>query len=480
MGNRFCRTGHTPKIQGIGVAFLAGVVCFLAGGAATVLVGNLAHEFEIVDKKREAEGRLSGARARLEGEFGRLVAFGTGLRGFIAQQRGNAFSAVDYENIAAEIMLESPAVKGITLAPGNVVKGIYPLGDNDRYLGFDYRKEPEVWQSVQLAMETRQPVIVGPVTSRPGVRVMKIRLPIYNSGHISPPLAAGPYWGTATMAVDDRMMLTAAGIRDSVKGYKIAIFSRGSSGQASSFLFGDPSIAAMDSVSVPLHLPGGTSWELLAYPENGWTGQMGSVWTTEIVGILVSLIVGILVVLLINEIYKTRALALHDPLTGLANRRLLEDRLSQLLAYSERSGGGFSIFYIDIDGFKPINDLHGHAAGDDILVEVGRNLTLQTRQTDTVARVGGDEFIVLTPNKMTDDEIDVVKGRLKLGFNKVHSLFGKTIPVTGSIGTAVYPQDGKTIDELLKVADENMYAQKKRPVFPETGRAEPMPAYGTG
>ena len=188
--------------------------------------------------------------------------------------------------------------------------------------------------------------------------------------------------------------MAAAGVRDVVNSIRLAIVDKNRLGASGSPVFGNADVAAHDFVSLPLHLPGGLQWELLGYPDLGWASSGNEVWSTHLVGGLISLIFAAMAFFLVSEVYKVRLMALHDPLTGLANRRLLEDRMQQLVAMAERSRSGFEIFYVDLDAFKPVNDDYGHSVGDLLLIEVGDRLQSEVRLMDTVARVGGDEFIV--------------------------------------------------------------------------------------
>lgn len=255
--------------------------------------------------------------------------------------------------------------------------------------------------------------------------------------------------------------MTSAGITDVINGIRIGVVNKNTVDN-DKLIMGSASLFNKDHVSLPLHLPGGLDWDLIGYPETGWSSAGNQVWITQLVGSLISLVFGAMAFLLISEVYKVRSMALHDPLTGLANRRLLEDRMHQLAAMCERSGAGFEIFYVDLDAFKPVNDNYGHAVGDQLLIEVGQRLQNQVRQTDTVARVGGDEFIVLTPGNMRRQEKETFLHRLGEKVAQVFEYSGARIDVKASIGSASYPGDAASVEDLLRVADGRMYAQKAK------------------
>ena len=155
-------------------------------------------------------------------------------------------------------------------------------------------------------------------------------------------------------------------------------------------------------------------------------------------------------------------LAHHDPLTGLANRARLRDRLEQELAVGRRTGKSLAVCCLDLDRFKTINDTFGHAAGDVLLREISRRLLAETRETDAVARLGGDEFVVVQTG------LDFPEAAQHLAKRLVESLAGpiEIVPghlatVTVSIGIAIYPEDGTAVDSLLVSADLALYRAKE-------------------
>jgi diguanylate cyclase (GGDEF)-like protein/PAS domain S-box-containing protein len=156
-------------------------------------------------------------------------------------------------------------------------------------------------------------------------------------------------------------------------------------------------------------------------------------------------------------------LALHDPLTGLANRTLLLDRLGLALAQRSREGGVVIVAFGDLDGFKSVNDRFGHAAGDQVLCEVADLLRSMVRAGDTVARLGGDEFVVVT-TVHTEEEATTFSKRLReaVAQGKFGGTFGPDSIVGMSLGLAMCPRHGTSARYLLAAADAAMYAEKSR------------------
>ena len=155
---------------------------------------------------------------------------------------------------------------------------------------------------------------------------------------------------------------------------------------------------------------------------------------------------------------------LHDPVTGLANRAALMDRLSQALAALEREPGRLAVLYVDLDHFKAINDAFGHEAGDQVLAEVGRRLSLLSRNADTVARLGGDEFVVLCGALRDDDDVGLIADRIVRGVRAPYAEDGRDLSITCSVGIVVTRDPLAEPEQLIRDADEAMYEAK------DTGR----------
>jgi len=151
----------------------------------------------------------------------------------------------------------------------------------------------------------------------------------------------------------------------------------------------------------------------------------------------------------------------HDALTGLPNRKLMQERLRQGLARHDREGGTLALMLIDIDRFKTINDSLGHKAGDSMLCQVAERLAGSLREEDTVARLGGDEFVVVLPDVADEAGAAAVVHKLTAALVPPMKVDGRTIHCTASFGIALSPRDGEDVESLLKNADTAMYAAKR-------------------
>lgn len=164
------------------------------------------------------------------------------------------------------------------------------------------------------------------------------------------------------------------------------------------------------------------------------------------------------------ELERSRAAlreeATHDPLTGLANRRLFYDRLQQAIRRAHRYGGKVGLLYVDLDRFKEINDQYGHHVGDAVLTEVAKRLTSSIRDSDSVARLGGDEFVVLLEEVQGRNDCLAAAHKIEQTLNADTSFFGLEVDIAASIGQALYPDDGADEDALIRAADAAMYRIK--------------------
>lgn len=158
---------------------------------------------------------------------------------------------------------------------------------------------------------------------------------------------------------------------------------------------------------------------------------------------------------------QIRQLAYYDALTGMPNRRLLEDRLEHAIRHAHRKGLMLAVMFMDLDKFKEVNDTLGHATGDELLVQFTGRIRNCLREDDTLARLGGDEFVVLLPEMETLESVVAVAERLIEATRSPYRINGQPLKVSTSIGISLYPADGKTTKELLNGADIAMYQAKR-------------------
>lgn len=158
---------------------------------------------------------------------------------------------------------------------------------------------------------------------------------------------------------------------------------------------------------------------------------------------------------------QLRNVALYDGLTGLPNRFLLRDRLDQAISRADRSEKPFALMFLDLDRFKPVNDSFGHAVGDKLLRSVAERLAGCVRRDDTVARTGGDKFVVLLSQIRRAEEAAMIGGKILDVLSRPFPIEGHELEISCSIGVSVYPSDAKDVNALMHFADAAMYRAKR-------------------
>ncbi len=162
-----------------------------------------------------------------------------------------------------------------------------------------------------------------------------------------------------------------------------------------------------------------------------------------------------------NNAKVLETMALHDALTGLANRRLLTDRISAAMANARRSNTSMAVVYLDLDGFKQINDTLGHGVGDTLLKMVAGRLSAAVREEDTVGRLGGDEFMIALWDVSNVSDVVTVASKLIESVSMPYVIEDHSVSVTTSAGIGIYPAHGADADTLMKRADTALYAAKR-------------------
>jgi len=219
---------------------------------------------------------------------------------------------------------------------------------------------------------------------------------------------------------------------------------------------------------------GGHNWTLSLSTEKQFQKLFGrdAALVVAVIGVGLSVSLAVLVWLMVTGrdralrmaaemTEELRHMAQHDPLTKLPNRALFSDRLQHELARAKRQNGRFALIFLDLDNFKPINDNYGHAVGDKLLQHLAQRLQKAIRASDTVGRIGGDEFVVLmTDLPASNDAVDLAE-KIRLTVRQPFAIDGAELKVSGSLGIAIYPDDGTDEITLSKRADEAMYHAKE-------------------
>ena len=400
------------------------------------------------------QAEAATVRARLESELNATLSLSLGVSSFVLADPD--FSEAAMAQVAASLLRVQPAILSVALAPDNVIRYIYPRAGNEKALGLRYMEIPSQRDAVLRLMRERRPVIAGPIELAQGGVGLVNRVPVL----FTKADGGTRYWGLASVAIDPLPIFERAGLgRDGVRENlqfalrgKDGLGARGEGFLGDIGLFDDPAAIVMDVI-----IPGG-SWQLAARAR---TGPADPAWGAQGLVLLLAGLAGALTAYSLAAHHRIRALALHDSLTGLANRRQFMQRGETLFAQARRGRRPLTLLNIDIDDFKAINDTFGHAGGDAVLVQVAQALRASCRESDLIARMGGDEFLVLMPDTAPGAALDALLQRLHAMADGV--LPGMAPPAKPglSIGSASCSNNTPTLDALMREADESMYRAKQ-------------------
>ena len=432
---------------------------WLEGVLAACLVWLLLQSFVWLeqDRRRQAERAILQAeaatvRSRLESELNATLSLSLGLSAFVLTKPD--FSEADLAQVAGALIRLQPAIRSVAIAPDNVIRHIYPRAGNEKALGLRYLDTPNQREAVLRLMREMRPVTAGPLELAQGGVGIVNRIPIV----FTQPDGSPRYWGLASVAINPYPIFERAGIRLAANGSaRYALRGRDGRGAGGAVflgdmsLFGNPKAVLMDVV-----IPGGR-WQLAAIAPAPAAGH--GVFLQLLLG-AIAVIAGVLVTYTVSAHQRIRDMALHDHLTGLANRHQFNLRGQDLFALAKRSRRHLTLLNIDINDFKAINDTYGHAAGDAVLVQVANTLRGCCRETDLLARLGGDEFVVLLPDTPMGPALEALLERLRQAI-EVQLPASAPVRLGISIGVATCSETTPTLDSLMRQADEAMYRAKE-------------------
>jgi diguanylate cyclase len=410
------------------------------------------------DRRYQAERAVLQAeaatvRARLESELNATLSLSLGLSAFVLANPD--FTQAELAQVAASLMRLQPAIRSVALAPDNEIRFIYPRDGNEKALGLRFLDHPAQRDAVLRLMREQRPVIAGPIELVQGGIGIINRIPIV----FTRPDGTPHYWGLVSVAIDPQPIFEQAGIGPDIRdGLRYALRGKdglGAQGEVflgAAALFGDPEAVLMDVI-----IPGG-SWQL-AVRTLAPTAGYGP-WAQSLL-VLLAAVAGALVAYSLSAHQRIRSMALHDHLTGLANRHQFNLRGQDLFTLARRSRRPLTLLNLDINDFKHINDTYGHAAGDAVLIQVANTLRACCRESDLLARVGGDEFLVMLPDTPTGPTLEALLERLREAIEVALPGADTPLKLRISIGVATCSEHIRTLDALMRQADEAMYRAKE-------------------
>ena len=297
--------------------------------------------------------------------------------------------------------------------------------------------------------------LIGPVSTINGAQTVIGYLPIF--------MRAGEhqdrhFWGYSVVHIDLQQLLRASNLHGLFSPrYRFALYKQLPSGRR---LLAQSAGGRLERpVTIDVASPAG-AWTLSAAPASGWASSPPTpAWLALLA---LSLLASGMAGYFVWQHALMATTALHDPLTGLPNRLLFHEQALLAIEQARRNHSHAAFLFLDLDNFKPINDAMGHGAGDRLLREVAARLKVSVRTVDTIARVGGDEFLLVLTNLKDRDYADTIAMELITVLERPFELDGTAVEVGVSIGMSVFPRDGDQLDDLIARADSAMYSAKRR------------------
>lgn len=444
------RTARFQLVSRLYAAASAVVVFVLIIGIGEVFLRTQMQQAEDA-AQIEAISRAATLRARVERELNTLLYISSGLGGYLVV-RNDRIQAKEVNDILSVLHRSARHVRNFGIAVGYRLTFVYPRAGNEKAIGLHYPDQPEQWPVIERIVASGAPALAGPLKLVQGGTGLVYRVPLFIDRK---------YWGLISTVIDADSFFKAIFAESTDRQHDYAIRGKDGLGAKGDAVWGDMALFDRpDSVVQEVEIPGGR-WIIAVSPKSSAYER-----NISLVVRLISVILGGLIAWMMHMLMRNRSeladLAMYDALTGLPNRHLMEDRADMALARQQRHPDQLlAMLFFDLDGFKDINDRHGHKAGDAVLRATAERARATVRRNDTVARWGGDEFIILLED-VSQGDLDTLRQRLRDEIEAPIEFEGLTLRVGVSIGMAIHPGNGANLDDMVKMADHGMYEDKTR------------------
>ncbi|PSV45212.1 bifunctional diguanylate cyclase/phosphodiesterase [Photobacterium indicum] len=371
----------------------------------------------------------------------------------------------DFDHFSEEVLRTIGGISNLQLAPDGIIQKIYPLLGHEKAIGHNILKDDKRRKEALSAINEQKLTLAGPFKLiQGGVAVIGRNPVFFRDGNKQ------IFWGftAALIYLDDLLASTELDLLQS-KGYRYQLTRRSpDTGETEVIAASRESIVSPHRTST-INIPNAT-WKItISRPMEGSTWQAALGYLTSITIALFGSWAMWFVLrqpeklqkIVKQKTHELEKFALYDHLTGLANRRLLNEHLEQVIQQTEYCGNSAALLYFDLDDFKRINDSQGHEVGDGVLQQISHRLNSVVNKSDIVARIGGDEFTVLLSASGSAFDTGRIAERLINVISEPIFLNNKELSVSASVGITMIPSDGNDVSTLLRNADMAMYSAKK-------------------
>jgi diguanylate cyclase (GGDEF)-like protein len=403
----------------------------------------------------EASVELGLLRAQLQGEMNGMLHMARSAATFASLHP--ELSEATWRDLVDALRHEHPLVSHLVYAPDMVIRWVHPMPGHEAVVGLDYRDLPYQWPAVARMLSQRDLVLAGPLPLVQGGEGIVARTPVLGpAGGLDP--ASRLVTGLVALVIHSEALFAQTGVTRLLPDRVALQGADGLCGEGAVILgdralFDDPGRGALvDRVELV-----GGCWLLAVTPAPLSRDQHLTLKQTWTVGLSLTMLLAVLLWLLMTTRHALRRMASEDELTGLANRRQAQATMDRLL----RRPTPCTVMLLDLNGFKEVNDTLGHLQGDLLLQQVARCLTRAVLQGGSVARVGGDEFLVLWNRALQEGDIQLQVEQFRHGLQDLRPFADRVDGVRFSVGWALSPRDGTTAAALLTAADRRMYRQKQ-------------------
>lgn len=396
----------------------------------------------------EANNFANILKSKIDRDLNSILFMSSGLSSYITVYYPH-IETDKMQAILADLYSRTKHVRNFAVAVKTRITYAYPIETNRQIIGVDYHNLPKQWPQVEKAIDTKEGVLAGPLDLIQGGKGLIYRSPVF---------VDGKYWGLLSTVIDTNSFLQSA-FSDVGNRYQFAIRIKQPTDPTNKAFYGDDKLFSNQKAYITVGVvPNGEwEWALLDMSEK-------ASWMPQLIRALVigfSILFAYIVFFFLKERTTLASHAMYDSLTGLANRRLLYDRMDQALAQSKRLDRFFGIMFIDIDHFKKINDTYGHDFGDELLQTVAGKLLGSIRDVDTLSRIGGDEFVILIEQLANKNDIELVAKKIFASFEHPVAIMGMDTLISISIGITIHaPQTPGSVKSLMKEADMALYDVK--------------------